>query len=344
MSTDKILTIVIPAYNSSKYLERCLDSLILDPEYMFLIQVLVVNDGSKDNTSEIAHKYSEKYPESIFVVDKTNGNYGSCMNVGLSMAAGKYFKTLDSDDWYESAGLTRLLKDLQTSDADLVINELKRHFELGNREEVSSFSTNLHLNEDIYATDELLSSPTVRSNYFVASVAFKTDLLRRINMKWPEHVFYSDTYYVLKPLQYVSTVRLLSYPVYVYDIGREGQSVSIKSLQRNFNSLYVVAKLILDGMVSLGSNMKFKTLSCYITKLHLQNCYLHLIIGEKASFSKIKELDKLYSIVDGPGREEIATEQTFYKLPYVRSFQSHGIHVSPIFARVIFKIKSLWRK
>lgn len=344
MNENKVLTIVIPAYNSDKYLERCLDSLILAPEYMSLIQVLVVNDGSKDATSEIAHKYSKKYPGSITVVDKTNGNYGSCMNVGLSLATGKYFKTLDSDDWYEATGLMRLLQELQLSNADLVINELKRHYESGNREDVSCFSENLNLDEDVNATEELLNSPTVRSNYFVASVAFKTELLRRIGMRWPEHVFYSDTYYVLKPLQYVSTVRLVSYPIYVYDIGREGQSVSIKSLQKNFSSLFVVAKLILDDYVMLGNSVKFKSLSNYITKLHLRNCYLHLLIGTRTSFSKIRTLDKLYGKVDVHGRDEIASQQTYYKLAYVRSFQSHGISFALILARIIFNIKSLWHK
>lgn len=82
---EKILTIVIPTYNMQDYLRRCLDSLIVPEEQMKHLEVLVVNDGSKDNSSAIAHEYQDKYPDTFRVIDKENGNYGSCVNRGLRM-------------------------------------------------------------------------------------------------------------------------------------------------------------------------------------------------------------------------------------------------------------------
>mgnify|MGYP002624493917 CR=1 FL=1 len=92
---NKTLTIVVPTYNMDRYLERCLDSLILPEMLMERLEVLVVNDGSKDKSSEIAHSYEKKYPQTFRVIDKENGNYGSCVNRGLKEATGKYIKNLD---------------------------------------------------------------------------------------------------------------------------------------------------------------------------------------------------------------------------------------------------------
>lgn len=86
-----------------KYLRRCLDSLIIDEDGMKQLEVLVINDGSKDSSSQIAHEYQDKYPDTFRVIDKENGNYGSCINRGLKEATGKYVKVLDADDWFDTA-------------------------------------------------------------------------------------------------------------------------------------------------------------------------------------------------------------------------------------------------
>ena len=97
---DKLLTIVIPSYNMEKYLDRCLSSLIVSDEKMQCLEVLVINDGSKDRTSEIAHTYEERFPGTFRVVDKENGHYGSCVNRGLKEARGTFIKVLDADDYF----------------------------------------------------------------------------------------------------------------------------------------------------------------------------------------------------------------------------------------------------
>ena len=86
---NKTLTIIIPSYNMEKYLDRCLSSLIIDDGLMDLLEALIINDGSKDRTSEIGHQYETKYPGTFRVIDKENGHYGSCINRGLTEAKGK---------------------------------------------------------------------------------------------------------------------------------------------------------------------------------------------------------------------------------------------------------------
>ena len=105
---EKLLTLIIPTYNMEKYLRTCLGSLIIG-EWQELLEVLVINDGSKDSSSAIAHEYANKHPESFHVIDKENGNYGSCVNRGLKEATGKYVKVLDADDSFDTANFENYL-------------------------------------------------------------------------------------------------------------------------------------------------------------------------------------------------------------------------------------------
>ena len=91
------VSVAVITYNMQDYLNRCLDSLVIEPSLMEQLEVLVVNDGSKDSSSAIAHEYEAKFPCTFRVIDKENGNYGSCVNRGLAEAQGKYIKVLDAD-------------------------------------------------------------------------------------------------------------------------------------------------------------------------------------------------------------------------------------------------------
>ena len=71
---QKILTIIIPTYNMEKYLHKCLNSLIVSDKSLEKLEVLIVNDGSKDSSSQIAHEYESKFPKTFRVIDKENGN------------------------------------------------------------------------------------------------------------------------------------------------------------------------------------------------------------------------------------------------------------------------------
>ena len=116
---EKILSIVIPAYNVEKYLEKCLASFEIQA-ILDRIEVLVINDGSKDHTAEIAQRYCEKYPETYFLYNKENGGHGSGINYGIRYATGKYFKVVDGDDWLNTEELEAFVKLLEETDTDIV--------------------------------------------------------------------------------------------------------------------------------------------------------------------------------------------------------------------------------
>ena len=111
---EKILSITIPAYNVEKYLDRCLQSFEV-PEILDKIEILIINDGSKDKTPDIAQKYCDKYPETYFLYNKENGGHGSGINYGIRYATGKYFKVVDGDDWLNTEELPAFVQMLEQS-------------------------------------------------------------------------------------------------------------------------------------------------------------------------------------------------------------------------------------
>lgn len=105
----KVLTILVPVYNTEKYISRCLDSILLK-EILDDIEIITVSDGSKDNSAEIIKKYQKKYPDTVILIEKENGGHGSTINVGIKKATGKYFRVLDSDDWVNSIDFIKFVK------------------------------------------------------------------------------------------------------------------------------------------------------------------------------------------------------------------------------------------
>ena len=116
----KLLSLIIPTYNMAALLPRCLESLVR-AKHVDALDILVVNDGSKDNSLQVAREWEKKYPTSIRVIDKPNGNYGSTINAALPVAEGLYVKVLDSDDWFEPDCFEKALRHAKKTDADIVV-------------------------------------------------------------------------------------------------------------------------------------------------------------------------------------------------------------------------------
>ena len=122
----KTLTIIIPTYNVEKYLKRCIDSILYDTTILKDIEVIIVNDGSIDNSLQIANKFEKEYPETVIVINKENGGHGSTINAGLKIASGKYFRVVDSDDWVNIDDFSKYVNDLKKLDEDIVLTNYSR--------------------------------------------------------------------------------------------------------------------------------------------------------------------------------------------------------------------------
>ena len=121
---DKILTLSIAAYNVEKYLDQTLSSLN-DERFLDDIEVLVIDDGSKDGTKDIALKYQNIVPDTFKYIKKENGGHGSTINKGIELATGKYFRVIDGDDWVDTERFATFIERLKNTDADLVLTQCK---------------------------------------------------------------------------------------------------------------------------------------------------------------------------------------------------------------------------
>ena len=321
---DKLLSIIIPAYNMEKYLHRCLDSIIVE-DVMDKVQVIVVNDGSKDRTSLIAHEYEKKYPHYIQVIDKENGNYGSCMNVGLSFATGKYFRTLDADDWYDSENYLKFVESLHETDADMLVCERYIYYEDSKEFVKESFEDSFSLNEDINLDNLSWNNKTILNLQTVNCICYKTSILHNSNFRWTEKVFYSDTEYDFYPLSYVNKIRLVPLPVYCYFIGRNDQSVSPASIKKNFNSFYLLSKKILLDFSNKGNKVSAQY---YLQRHHLLRIlwflYQSLLFDGFKNREKINEIEHIIDKI--PEIKDLTSSiDTYRGHHYVDEYRNHKL-------------------
>lgn len=122
---ENTISIIIPAYNVESYIESCLLS-VISQTYKSL-EIIVVDDGSKDRTGEIADNYAEK-DERIFVIHQKNGGVSNARNTGMKHANGEYIMFLDSDDWIESKCCETVIREIQNEEADLVFFEYYKEY------------------------------------------------------------------------------------------------------------------------------------------------------------------------------------------------------------------------
>ena len=236
---DKILTISVAAYNSEGWLSRCLDSFIIN-EVMDKLEVIVVNDGSTDGTHDIASDYCGRYPDLFRLIDKENGGHGSTINTSLKAANGKYYKLVDSDDWVEKDGLIKLVHALEKTDADLVLNPF---YEVGTDPVSKKMCTCLEksrYNGIVPGEAVPLSKVADGIDLLMHGMTYRTDRLKKNNVKIDEHCLYVDTEFTVLNFFGVSNVLILEEPVYDYLNGTEVQSMNMKNVFRHIDEMMKV--------------------------------------------------------------------------------------------------------
>ena len=227
----KILTISIAAYNISQYISDALNSLISDQTVLDRLEVIVVNDGSVDNTLDIANEYAQKYPNTIKIIDKPNGGYGSTVNASLKVANGKYFRLLDGDDLVETDNLNAYLDFLNDSTKKMILTPYYNFYQ------TDSDSTNKT------STHKTFQSVDV-NNPIVPTITIETEALKGVYNELSENVLYTDSEFTFNAILAATSIETLDVPIYIYRLGRNGQSVSYKSIQKNYTHHMIVAEKI----------------------------------------------------------------------------------------------------
>ncbi len=222
----KLITFAVPCYNSAAYMHRCIDTLLeAGPD----AEIILVNDGSKDDTGAVADRYAAQHPDRIRVIHQENGGHGEGVNQGLRNAQGLYYKVVDSDDWLDIPALHAAMDKLREfatweKPLDMLIcNYVYEHVE-DNSQKVMRY-TNVFPQGRVFGWDD--THRFRPSQYLLMhSVIYRTQLLRDCAMVLPKHTFYVDNIFVYQPLPYVETMYYLNADLYRYFIGRADQSVN----------------------------------------------------------------------------------------------------------------------
>lgn len=254
---EKLLTIVIPSYNMEKYLPKCLESVLVEDRGLLdLLDVIVVNDGSKDGTSAIGHRYATLYPNSVRVVDKENGHHGSCVNCGLKMARGRFIRILDADDYFDKAAFNRYLIKLfhicsKNSTIDAIITPYKRVSPDG----VEISTTNYNLPRDkVFNSRNVFD---VLRTVILPSVTYSTEMLHSINYHQTEKIAYSDTEWFFSPLAAIENCVYIAEAVYRYLIGRDGQTISSSERKKSLDDLETLLHNEMKLYVAIKNDRRF---------------------------------------------------------------------------------------
>lgn len=288
----KLLSVAIPCYNSQNYMRHAVETLLVGGQDM---EIIIVDDGSSDQTYEIGLEFQEQYPDIIKVIHQENGGHGSAVNTGLREATGLYFKVVDSDDWVKEDALCEVLSTLRNlvelgTNPDMFICNYV-YEKLGEKRKKIIHYRNCMPQDCIFSWEDV---GHFRQGQFILmhSVIYRTKLLRDCGLELPKHTFYVDNIYVYQPLPSVKTMYYQDLNLYRYFIGRDDQSVNENNMMKRIDQQLFVTKTLIE--LHDVTKLKNKPLRKYMTKylmimLTISSVFL-MKIGTQESLEKKDEL------------------------------------------------------
>lgn len=236
----KLLTVTVPCYNSQEYMENCINSLLTGGER---VEIIIVDDGSRDQTGAIADAYVEKYPTIIKVIHQENGGHGEGINAGLSMATGTYFKTVDSDDTL-SGDFGRFLDALEECEAqggvDLAVTNYYYVHSDGKGDRSINYANVLPQGK-IFGWEDTKRF-RLHQLLTIHSCTFRTEAMRKWGQALPKHIFYEDNLMVCQTLPHVKRMYYMNADLYRYWIGRPDQSVQQSMMLKRYSHQVLVTQ------------------------------------------------------------------------------------------------------
>lgn len=222
----KVLSVIVPVYNTEVYLPRCLDSLLYDKRVASLLEIILVNDGGKDGSINVMRNYRNIYPDIIKIIDKGNGGHGSTINAGMKIAGGKYVRILDSDDWVNIDYFGEYVKRLRSEVADIVFTGYTQDILYSSSEVGSEF-----FNEDDARVTPLaeIFKHTRKKDFSIKfdmhAITVSLDVLKKTWQDLDEKTFYVDQEFIALVALACESYVQYGMDIYRYFIGRPDQSV-----------------------------------------------------------------------------------------------------------------------
>ena len=288
----KLLTVAIPCYNSQDYMEKCIDSLLIGGED---VEIIIVDDGSKDMTPEIADSYAKKHPEIVRAIHQENGGHGEAVNTGIRNAQGIFFKVVDSDDWVDAEAYQKILATLRElvgngSQLDMLISNFVYEKKGQNIKKVMKYTSAIP--KERSCLPGKMSDFSKGQYILMHSVIYRTQLLRDCGLELPKHTFYVDNLFVYVPLPYVKNMYYLDVDFYRYYIGREDQSVNESVMIKRIDQQIKVNKIMVDSydLWKLQDRKLRKYMFNYLEIITVVSTVMLIRSGTEENLEKKREL------------------------------------------------------
>lgn len=246
----KVLSFGIPSYNAAKDMDHCISSILEGSKCASDIEIIIVNDGSKDETGAKADEWEARYPGIVRVVHQENGGHGMAVRAGLREARGTYYKVVDSDDWLDAdalATMLQLLRGFEERDlrVDLFISNYV--YEKVHERAHTTISYRMALPRKKVFTWGDIGRFRPDQNLLMHSLCYRTDVLRAHELPMPPHTFYVDNIYAYVPLPNCETLYYADIDLYRYFIGREGQSVNEEIMVGRLDQQFRITRIMMQA-------------------------------------------------------------------------------------------------
>ncbi len=288
----KLLSVAVPCYNSQAYMRKCIESLLPGGEE---VEIIIVDDGSKDDTAAIADEYEAKYPGICKAVHQENGGHGEAVNTGLKCAQGVFFKVVDSDDRVSKEAYMKLLEVMRKSviegrQLDMLISNFVYDKQDSKRKKVMRYANVLPI--DTYFTWEDIGHFRHDQYILMHSVIYRTELLKDCGLELPKHTFYVDNIFVFQPLPHVKYMYYLDVNFYWYFIGRDDQSVHEDVMIRRIDQQLLVNRLMIDyyDRDSIESTKCRKYMRNYLEIIMTVSSIMSILSYDETTLKKKQEL------------------------------------------------------
>lgn len=292
-NTEIKLSIVVPVYNVSKYLVKCLDSLLSQDLPLNEYEIIVVDDGSTDDSGMLADEYAKKHPKFIKVIHQENRGLSGARNSGIKIAKGKYIQFVDSDDYLEPNVLKTLVDKMESDNLDI----LRFNYQNVN-EQYEVFEPYKHHKPFVDYRDEVCDGVTFlneRLGYgcYAWQFMLKADLLRDEANLFMEGIYFEDTQWTPRIL--LQSKRVTSVDLMVYDyLLRQGSitnSISEEKKRKVLEDKLFLVEDLQCQMRSVSDNRWFKGMISATALSIISFLALNFYQEKDVYLRRLKELD-----------------------------------------------------
>ena len=246
----KTITFGIPSYNAAADMDHCITSILEGSAYASDVEIIIVDDGSHDETPQKADEWEARYPGIIRAVHQENGGHGMAVMAGLREAQGVYYKVVDSDDWLDGQALSAMLSILRGFiERDLRVDLFISNYVYEKVHEGTHNTVSYRMalpRKKIFGWDEM-GRFRPDQNLLMHSLCYRTDVLRDEGLPMPAHTFYVDNIYAYVPLPRCRTMYYADIDLYRYIIGREGQSVNEATMVKRLDQQFRVTRIMMNS-------------------------------------------------------------------------------------------------